>query len=317
MLATLVVFLLFVFQVNAITFNSNNSDIEIFVNHLSSCNYNKETKNMVCVSLNYNTIVQFHNVKDVAMCDYHYCILYDNQVDYSCSGYTYTLIGGSMQTHINPLSVNVSNVGIISEERIPIGTLFLGYNIIIDYFVQNVVNLNSSEYIKSISCGDKYSTKINYLDNTSIEFGANNIVFHGTFESLILGSLIHSAFACFIYLILFCFSKSTNYMLNFMVVPIMTIMLCYLILFVAERFIVKVFAFVLSSLCGILVGYLMAQTIYTVSSKFFRDKETSKVTDENTKFTIDDDSESGDEDEEVGSFEGTTEIELSGKTHNI
>lgn len=291
------------------SFENNETNIGVFVNHLSSCNFNHDTGNVMCINQDYNTVIQYHDVNQIAMCPYHYCILFEGKQEYSCTGYILTLIGGTMDKHLNPLSPDMSYVGFTGnpeDDHVSVGYTFLGYNILIDYFEQNVDNV-SNKIIKSISCMEPYSTHIVYEDGTSDMFGAHEVIFRNIIQSLVIGSVIHTCIAFSLYIISLSLCKCLNgIIVNMAFIPFVTFLSCYLILFVAEDFVVKVFPFTISSIIGIMMGYIMASSVYNVI-QYAKNRNKSSTVDteeESTQFVIT---------EETDSDDGNTitEIELS------
>jgi hypothetical protein len=304
---------------NASVFENNDTNIGVFVNHLSSCNLNHDNGNMICINQDYNTIIQYHNVNQVAMCPYHYCVLFEGSYQYSCTGYILTLIGGAMDKHLNPLTPNTSYVGFTGnpdDDHISVGYTFLGYNVLIDYFEQNVNNF-SPKIINKISCMEPYSTHILYGDGSEETFGGVGIIFRNTVESLNLGVLIHTLIAFIMYMFILSFCKIKNVMcINLFAIPLITFVSCYLILFVAEDFVVKIFPFTISSIIGVVIGYMLSSILFN-SILFWRNmKQNVKVDAEETaQFVIGtDDDIDIEEEEEVAAGSnnenGMTEIEL-------
>jgi hypothetical protein len=304
---------IFVCYVDASVVENNETNVAVYVNHLSSCNLNHNTGNMLCINQDYNTVIQYHDVKQVAMCPYHYCVLFNGDVEYSCTGYVLTLIGGKMDTHLNPLTPNTSFVGFTgnpNDDHIEVGHSFLGYNILINYFEQNVVN-HSPVPIDSVECMDPYSTRVRYQDGSFDVFGAHGIVFRGMVESLLLGVVIHSSIAFTMYLFTFSFCKCgrNNICIDLFLVPLVTFLSCYMILFVAKRFVIKVLEFIISSIFGILFGFIPA-SIFFNSIVYCRKKNAVKNRvdiEESRQFVIDTDD---DDDDGVQ----MTEIQLNEET---
>jgi hypothetical protein len=242
---------------------NNETNVGVYVNHLSSCNLNHGTGNMLCINQDFNTVIQYHDVTDVAMCPYHYCVLFKGRTQYSCTGYVLKLIGGKMNHYLNPLTPNISYVGFTGnpdDDVVNIGTTFLGYNVLVELFEQNVDNY-SEKPIKSIKCMDPFSTHVYYEDGDSEMFGAHDIIFRGMIPSLLIGIVIHCAIAFMLYLVFFSFGKD-NTCVNLCFVPTITFLSCFLILFVAEEFVVKIYTFIISSIFGVIIGYTLASIIF-------------------------------------------------------
>lgn len=293
---------------------NNETNVGVFVNHLSSCNLNHETGNMFCINQDYNTVIQYHDVKQVAMCQYHYCVLFEGLKEYSCTGYVWTLLGGKLNKHLNPLTPNKDYVGFTGnpdDDHIEVAQIFLGYNILINFFEQNVDN-EAQKDISHISCSAPYSTTVTYQDGTSETFGAHNIKFRGMVESLVLGILIHSSIALVLYLftLLYCNCGRFNTAMNLCIIPLITFLSCYMILFVAEQFVVKILEFIISSIFGIVIGYILASILANGITYCRGSAIDNRVdTEESTQFVIDEDVEDHTEVNEGGMQ--MTEIKLS------
>lgn len=299
----------FAFTANASSIENNETNVKVFVNHLSSCNLNHLTGNMLCINQDFNTVIQYHDVKQVAMCPYHYCVLFNGGMEYSCTGYILTLIGGKMDTHLNPLTPNVTFIGFTGnpeDDHVEIGTMFLGYNVLINFFEQDVDN-HASKPISEIRCMDPYSTHIEYQDGSIEMFGAYEIVFRGTIPSLLIGVLIHCSIAYVMYMFTMSFCKcgKDSTCVNLCFVPLITFLSCFMILFVAEKFVVKVYPFVISSIFGIIIGYILASI--TFNSIMYCRRRGAKLSDngridveESTQFVISNDNDEDTDSEDNG-----------------
>ena len=317
-MGVILLFILLVTAVNASVFENNETNVGVFVNHLSSCNLNHDTNNMLCINQDYNTVIQYHDVAQVTMCQYHYCILFKGNLEYSCTGYILTLIGGKMDKHLNPLTPNSSLVGFSGDpgdDHVSVGYVFLGYNILIDFFEQNVDN-DVSKPIDTISCMEPYSTHVLYKDGSEEIFGAYGIIFRSIFESLVLGVLIHGtiAFILYIFALSFCRCANSTTVVNLFLIPLITLISCFLILFVAEDFVVKIFPFTISSVIGVILGYIIASIVFNSILYCKGNKRNNNIDiEENTQFVIDGDGDDESENEnenETTDNSSITEIEL-------
>lgn len=290
----------------ASSIENNETNVGVFVNHLSSCNLNHVTGNMLCINQDFNTVIQYHDVKQVAMCPYHYCVLFNNEVEYSCTGYVLTLIGGKMDHHLNPLTPNNSLVGFTGnpdDDHVVVGTMFLGFNVLINFFEQDVDN-HVTNPIDSIKCMDPYSTHISYKDGSEEMFGAYDIKFRGMIPSLLIGVVIHCSISFTLYIFTFSFIKCgrDSTFMNLCLNPLITFLCCILILFVAEDFVVKVYPFIISSIFGIVIGYILASILFN-SILYCRRKKKSFddvriQNEEQTRFVISEDNDDDTDNEE-------------------
>lgn len=306
--------------------DENITNVGVFLNKVSSCNYNHLTANLLCANQEYNTLIQYHNVDKVYMCDYHYCVtFFDEPNKFSCSGYVFKLLGGNMNTYLNPLTPNpnLDEYHVNKDNVRQIGKVFEGYNVLIDRFEQNVQTEHSE--FGSLKCENPYSTCIIHKNGSKNCFGAYNMTFHGQSSSLMFGVIIPGILATIMYLFAFIVTKKFcigNYFCIMLGVPVFVTVCSYLILFEAEHFIVKTYVYLIGSIFGIIFGYVIANALVRIRGYF----KVSKVDDdqdagEEDKFIIE-----GSDDEENVDVEnlqkkdgsGTiTEIELSQSTVRI
>lgn len=295
--------------------DQNITHVGVFLNKVSSCNYNRYTSNLLCANQEYNTLIQYHNVDKVYMCDYHYCVtFYDEPNRFSCSGYVFKLLGGNMDTYLNPLTPNTKAVEYqVNKENVrKINTVFEGYNVLVDRFEQNVQTGNYN--FTSLECRDPYSTCILHQDGSETCFGAIGNTFHGQKASLGLGVVIPCIIATVLYLISFsCLKRYClgNYCCVLLFVPLFVTVTSYLILFQAERFIVKTDAYLLGSMFGIIFGYVIASSLVKLKS-YTRFKKVEDVEETATFNNFELGTSEDEQDDEV-----STEIELNSEIAKI
>lgn len=304
--------------------DSNITNVNVYINKISSCNYNSVSSNLLCATQEFETLVQFHKVNFIKMCDYHYCVMFkDEHKTISCSGYLLKLIGGDMNTYINALSPNDEAIDFTanSDNVHPIGKAFKGYNVLIESFVQNV-QTTFEKNIVDVDCGELHSTCVRFEDDGEVQcFGANEFKFYDSASSLIFGLLIPGVLSLTMYLLSYglCWTRfSRNYFVIFILIPIQIVIFSMLILFQAERFIVKTHVFMIGSIFGIIIGHVLSNILIKCLT-CFKDKKTRvdmeeniHLTDENAKddFVIGDDGESSTSDEDDDK-ESVVTIELN------
>lgn len=251
----------------ASSYEDNSTNVGVYVNHVSSCNLNHVSGNMLCINRDYESAIQYHDVKHVTFCPYQYCVIFKtNNKQITCTGYVYLKMSGSMNEYLNPLTPNITNenfTGDPNNDYIKIGTAFLGYNILVDRFEQSVqtdVNIP----IRTVRCMDPYSTCIDYADGSEECFGAKGLEFHGFLESTVFGFFIPGTLAFAIYIIAGGLYKNCirNPCFTIITIPSIVVVCCSLILFVASDFIVKVFPFIIASLFGIIGGFLSSKVVF-------------------------------------------------------
>lgn len=297
----------------AVAYEDNTTNVGVYVNHVSSCNLNHNTGNMLCINRDYESVTQYHNVRQTVFCPYHYCVLFDmERKKVSCTGYVYLKISGSMEKYFNPLTPKASLesfTGNPNEEYVTIGTSFLGYNVIIDRFEQSVETTVGDENIDSVRCMDPYSTCIEFEDGSEKCFGAIGEKFHNLLHSSLLGLSVTGALAFSVYFIAGVTYKGCllNPCFSVITIPMLVSLCSVLILFVASDFIVKTLPFIISSMIGIACGFLTAKSLLGCIDIFKR-PSTASVDIGSTEtvqlqgYVTDDDDE--------GEDAGMTEIEL-------
>jgi hypothetical protein len=302
--------------------DNNLTNIGVYLNKIASCNYNSLTGNLLCASQEFETLIQYHNVKHVKMCDYHYCVRFlDEQNVISCSGYLLKLIGGNMDTFLNPLTPNEQNIDFVGDKANvkKIGKAFMGYNILIDSFIQNI-QTTFEKNIESIECEQPHTTCIQFEgQNDKVCFGSEGYKFHDSLSSLMFGLLIPGiiSFSLYIFNYLLCWKNvSHNYFIIFIVIPTIVILISFLILFQAEKFIVKTHVFMLGSVFGIILGHLLSQLINSCRKKKklvrYNEEENVALKSEKQTFSIsEDDDDTDEESKEKNKDDNMVTIELN------
>lgn len=277
--------LLFVQSVIGSVVDRNITNVGVYLNKISSCNYNTLNGNLLCASQEFDTLVQYHSVDKIKMCDYHYCVRFFGEENVlSCTGYVLKLIGGKMDEYINPLTNNnkLNDFSADSTKKHIVRKLFLGYNVLIDSFNQNVQTKFNSKII-DIECKEPHETCILLEGNEEhICFGSTDYTFHDTSTSLILGILIPSAFAFILYLSN-SFICSQNIFIIYIFIPVLVFICSFLILFEAQHFIVKIYPFITSSVIGVICGYFLSSQVYKC---FFKKKKIQRSDDQEVRETL-------------------------------
>lgn len=281
-----------------LAYEDNATNVGVYANHNSACNLNHESNNMLCINKEFESVIQYHDVKSIAMCPYHYCVTFYNDPNkLACTGYVYLKMDTTDIGHINPLTPNISNEGFTgnpSEDYIPIGTSFEGYNIAIDRFEQSVETTFSGE-IDKVLCEDQTITCVTLTDGKQECFGGVGLVFHSTLESLLLGLVVPFSMSFVVYIILGSFkcACASNACITTLLVPLFVAICCMLILFVASDFIVKIFGFLFASLVGIAFGKVGSDICYSIIYRFGKKVHTENDNGEDVRFVIE-----GDEDDD-------------------
>lgn len=247
-------------------YEDNTTNVGVYSNHISACNVNHATGNMLCINQNYESVIQYHDVRSTTFCPYHYCVVFNTEMDkLACSGYVFKKISASMTDQINPLTPNITNdrfTGNPDDDYVDVGTPFEGNNIFIDRFEQSVETY-MGELIVEVACDSPLGTCVLLEDGSKNCFGGQGLVFHTMFESIVLGVIVPGLMAFGLYLALTFMSCefASNGCVQILVVPTLVEIFCALILFVAPDFIVKVAPFLAASALGIALGKLSSNTI--------------------------------------------------------
>lgn len=318
-------FLLIATSVSASNYEDNSTNVGVYVNHISACNLNHDTGNMLCLNRMFESVIQYHDVRDTAFCPFHYCVLFGGERNkVTCTGYVYLKMSGSMDEYLNPLTPNKDNekfTGDPKNDYVKVGTAFLNYNVLIDRFEQSVETSVDSE-IQKVTCAEPYSTCLEYSDGSNPTcFGAQEVVFHTMVESALLGLVVPGSLAFLMYALSGAFYKSclTNPCFSVITIPLLVAICCVLILFVGSDFIVKVFPFLFASIFGVILGFLCTKSMYgaldlckrqwagRVGDSYGAGGET-----ETSQFVIGSDGASDDDDEDDQEVTNkVTEIELN------
>ena len=259
----IVIFTLHQFFVMANFVENNKTNTAVYVNHISSCNYNRNTLELVCVNEGMNTLVQYNNVKMVTMCEYHFCLVFrNNPSKILCNGYQWSHNKKIYDPLTTNLAVNVTNYG---ENKREINEWFLGYNILTNYFIQNEVSLYNGT-IESVICdANGYSTCVTVKSPTgelkSACGGLNGLNLRDQITSFIYGINISLLISGVQYIGFRYFSSRLreSIILNNIVIPCISLVISFIILSVIQSILVKTAMFVIGSFVGIVVGYIVSE----------------------------------------------------------
>jgi hypothetical protein len=261
--------------VNAVAaYEDNETNVGVYSNHISSCNWNHNTDNMICINRDFESVIQFHGVALATFCPYHYCVTFENEVGkIACTGYVFSKISAGMgdgdSAAINPLTPDLSNdrfTGNPTDDYVNLRTSFEGNNIFIDRFEQSVETYFGDDIVE-VQCKEPLTTCVSVAGGETTCFGGDGLTFHTFTESVVLGFFVPMSMAILIYLSLACvkwrcrLGCAYNSCVTMVAVPLTVEVLCALILFVAPDFIVKVGAFITASVIGIVAGKLIVDVL--------------------------------------------------------
>lgn len=324
------VFVLLIATCNGSSYEDNTTHVGVYANHISSCNLNHRTGNMLCINRDYESVIQYHDVSSATFCPYHYCVTFNGIPDkLACTGYVYLKMSGGMDEEINPLTPNKSNTkftGNPEEDYIDIGYMFEGYNLLIDRFEQSVETIMDGPIV-NVQCEEPETTCVSLGDGAVTCFGGVGLTYHDFVSSVMLGVIIPGAmsFVCYLLLANVNHKCAQNGCITKITVPVFVEVCCMFILFVASDFIVRVFPFLFSSILGIVAGNVLCEMVVNCflswkgrwskrvdtensleRSGMLRNSKKKKKKSAGGDFVIDE------EDEDDVDGEGLTEIELGG-----
>lgn len=315
---------------------NNKTNTAVYVNHVSSCNYNKNTLELVCVNEGGNTLVQYNNAKLVTMCEYHFCILFrTSPTDVLCTGYQWSHGKNVYDPLTTPLATNVTDEG---SPRRDINEWFLGYNVMTDAFVQNKVSRYNGT-VESILCDtDGYSTCVAVRSPTgeldSACGGLVNLKLRDPISSFLLGINILLLISGVQYIgMRYLFSGlRESIVMNNLIIPCVSMVIAFVLLTVTQSILVKTAMFVIGAFVGIVVGYIVSEFMLRLAvcfgprGKIETDEEMAQEVrmlggagydkdegggEDSAKFEIGDADDDLDEISLDGNDEGTTTIELT------
>jgi hypothetical protein len=313
----------------------NKTHVGVYVNHISSCNFNHNTLEVICVNDAHDTLIQYSNVKAIAMCDYHYCMRFhgdDHKV--ICTGYTWTHGRHAYNPLTTPDASATSTTSNSTElrsafEAVDVGDWFLGWNIQVDQFVQNYASLYDNE-VKAVVCGpEPYTTCVVTESNgTDVKScaGMVGVTLRDQVGSLFLGVNLLALISGVQYVPLrYLFPVlRESLVFNMVVVPCFSVVLSMVLLVVAQNFVVKMAMFLIGAFLGVTGGYILSEVALRMTMCLVGDnrvsaeaeaESTSMLRSEPSKFVIEDNG--GDEEGGGGDLEdvdlgdgGETTIEL-------
>lgn len=248
------------------------SGVEVVGNEIVSCNLNTDTGNMLCANRGYDTIIQYHNVRQLMMCEYHYCVTFTDDEDVlTCSGYVYksNAVGSSkLYNPLTPWGSDSDSSTRADGTVVELGTPFNGYNILVDLF-ENAVHSDFSTEVSNISCFEKYSTCVTFSNGSETCFGPLEITFLNWIQSSLVGVAMMGSIAFFYSFGGICISERLvkNPCAIVVLIPFLVCCCSFLILFVGESVIVQVSSFILFSTYGIALAYLLASPFVSLVGK--------------------------------------------------
>ena len=270
-LYTLIFALHAIFTVGNVVEN-NKTNTAVYVNHVSSCNYNKNTLELVCVNEGENTLVQYNNVKTITMCEYHFCVLFrTSPTDVLCTGYQWSHGKHMYDPLSTSLAVNITNEG---SPRREVNEWFLGYNLMTDAFVQNKVSRYNGT-VESILCDTEgYSTCVAVKSPTgeleSACGGLDDLDLRDPISSFLLGInlLLLISGSQYIGMRYLFNSLRESIVMNNLIIPCISMVIAFILLTVTQSILVKSAMFVIGAFVGIVVGYIVSEFMLRVVACF-------------------------------------------------
>jgi len=308
---------------------NNRTNTGVYVNHTSSCNFNHNTLEVICVNSEQETLVQYNNVNRLAMCEFHFCLTFrNNPTDVLCSGYQWSHGKHFYDPLTTPLAANYS-FDYPGYQSIKVEEWFLGYNIMVDTFVQNKVSIYDGSIIH-LNCGETgYTSCVSFVDTNGTEHtscgGLVDVNMRDPVGSFLLGINMLALISGFQYIpVRYLFtSLRESLVMNTLIIPCLSIVAAFVLVSITQSFLVKTAMYVIGAFVGTVVGYIFSEFALrlsvcmwgpggsvgaledlTESVRMLREK------DDQPKFEISGDD--SDEDVEIaGTGEGLDEISLA------
>lgn len=243
---------------------NNRTNTGVYVNHISSCNFNHNTLEVVCVNSEHETLVQYNNVNRLAMCEYHFCLTFrDKSSDVLCSGYQWSHGKHSYDPLTTPLAANHS-FDYPGYQSMTVEEWFLGYNIMVEFFVQNKVSIYDGQ-VNQVNCGtDGYTSCVSFVDSNGTEHtscgGLVDLHMRDPIGSFLLGINMLAMISGFQYIpVRYLFiSLRESLVMNTLVIPCLSIVIAFVLVSVAQSMLVKTAMFIIGAFIGIVVGYIFS-----------------------------------------------------------
>lgn len=319
------------FQVD---FDEAQNPIVLFGN-ATSCTYNTDTSVALCSSKQSSKNVQYTHVRNITMCSYHHCLLYDDQLNtLSCSGYIFALydIFQTKVSYLNPLTPIADRVGFHAEQTdvIWVKTLFRGTNLFIETFEQNIESTwADSRSIEYVTCREPFGTCIKFTDEVDdVCFGGYSYAgnMYEAFSSALLGISFSTAFAFVLFHFAYLFHCDqftiySRFMTMYIILPLLVLIICTLASLQHRKWIVTLVPWGLGSMLGVLFGYGLAIFLMLLYSRaaqrqrvrVFNDGSNERLVQRTRTLSFDHHIDSSDDEDHSEIYETTHDIHNKNK----
>lgn len=249
---------------------NNKTNIGVYVNQISSCNFNHNTLEVLCVNSGVDSLMQYSNVEKLAMCEYNYCLTFRNDPsNVICSGYVW-----SHRSHVyDPLvTPGAAIVDSSSAQNYSVNQWFLGYNVMVDSFVQNRKSTYEGE-VKALFCGEpgEYVSCVSVEDTngtiTSYCGGMVDVTLRDQLSSFLLGITVLFLISGLQYVPLrYAFvSIRENMVVNMLAIPAVSLSIAVILVTVTQSMLVKSTVFILGAFIGIMIGYMTSELLINLT----------------------------------------------------
>lgn len=268
-----------VFCIFTLLFTICLAQTEFLVNHVAACT--RDNTDMLCTTRDYDMNTQYHHIRNVSFCDYHYCVTTsESEHELVCSGYVYTINGLRL---INPLTPNetLSIFAKNTDNYVYIDTIFRAYNVLLDSYRQNVKS-TFKKPIENVYCpaDNGYATCVEFNDGTKQCFGATYLKFFNLIESVAIGFGIQSSIAIAFYIIVQSIKLKPipKAFVDVFIVPLLVLITAIIIVYRTEKIVVKIFLYILGAFIGVVFANISTNCIFNrcYSKVKFEDEEELK-----------------------------------------
>ena len=241
---------------------ANSDNTEVFTTHDSTCICNSFTNGCTCVLEWNNFVSEYKDVNEIITCNRHYCVLSDESSVLRCSGRVFSSMAGNLE--FNPLHLN--GTASVEANVLPVGSLFMGYNLITEYFEVNA-RTHYPLGVESMRCNGPYGTCVQVVGSDAPEcFGIpGDVVFYDEIMSFFVGAGVQSSAAFPLLLgVHYFFRKRPGALYGvstFAVHPLCFIGAFALVNYGIHAFFVKVYTYVIGCAAGAVVSGLLVRGI--------------------------------------------------------
>jgi hypothetical protein len=305
-------FILVCFFGRAYGSDNGSPNLSVSMTYISSCMLNTDTANAVCMIRGSVGITQYHDVRSMVGCEYHYCMTFrEDRLKLVCGGFVWTNAAGTSSTSpLSPAGTHVRN----DSMSVTVDEQFDGYNVGVSYLERGVTTW-FGRAIESVTCEGPHGTCVYLQDATKICFGyGSDDKFYGDLISFELGAGVNLALTVPIYLVArFCFARAFRYnVFRFGFLPLVCFLVTLSVMFFSTGLIVKVYPFLIGSVfCVLVVSSALTVLMEFIYAHFGTRTAVATEEEQSVPLNTGDKPRDEDEEDEEEFSENVTTIELS------